>query len=181
LLESIKNDWTTNVFLSGTLLPILHRIPLYYQNGKYMKNSFFIAQLLLRFSLGIGFLLPVLDRMGYFGGHGTPNVFWGDWTSFAAYTNQLMPYLNIQVASYFGFTATVFEVVIGLLLITGYKTRYAAFGSFILTLLFAMSMMFFLHFRAPFNFAVFVVSFSSLLLASFEKFPWSVDAYLMRD
>lgn len=143
-----------------------------------MKNPYSFAQLLLRFSLGIGFLLPVLDRMGYFGNPGTQNVFWGDWTSFVAYTNLLMPYLNLQVASYFSFVATVLEVVFSILLIIGYKTRLAAYGSFMLTLMFALSMMFFLHFRAPFNSSVFVVSFSSLLLASLPTFRWSVDAYI---
>jgi len=143
-----------------------------------MKCPFSIAQLFLRFSLGIGFLLPVLDRTGYFGIPGAPNVIWGDWTSFAGYTQQLMPYLSLGIASYFGFAATVLEIVFALMLIAGYKTRYAAMGSFALTLIFALSMMLFIHVRAPFNFSVFTLSFSSLLLASFSKFPWSLDAYL---
>jgi len=143
-----------------------------------MKTPYFTAQLLLRFSLGIGFLLPVADRLGYFGGPGTQNVFWGDWPSFASYTNLLMPYLNFKMASYAAFIATVLEVVFGILLIIGYKTRLVAYGSCMLTLIFALSMMFFLHFRAPFNSAVFVVSFASLLLASSTTFSWSVDDYL---
>ena len=143
-----------------------------------MKNPYFIGQLLLRFSLGIGFLLPVLDRLGYFGGPGTQNVFWGDWTSFVSYTNLLTPYLNLQMAFYAAFIATVSEVVFGILLIIGYKIRFVAYGSFMLTLIFGLSMMFFLHFRAPFNSAVFVVSFSSLLLASSTTFGWSVDDYI---
>lgn len=143
-----------------------------------MKTPNFIAQLLLRFSLGIGFLLPVMDRLGYFGGPGSPNVFWGDWTNFVSYTNLLTPYLNLQMASYAAFIATVSEVVFGILLMIGYKTRLVAYGSFILTLIFGLSMMFFLHFRAPFNSAVFVVSFSSLLLASSTTFRWSVDDYI---
>lgn len=145
-----------------------------------MKSPFSVAQLLLRFSLGIGFLLPVLDRTGYFGAPGDPNVFWGDWSNFVAYTHQLMPYLNLSIAACFGFAATVLEVLFGVLLIVGYKTRYIALGSFALTLIFALSMMFFLHYRAPFNFSVFTVSFSSLLLASFSQFPWSADEYLKR-
>lgn len=143
-----------------------------------MRTTFSIAQLLLRISLGIGFLLPVLDRLGYFGGPGEHNVLWGDWTNFVAYTHQLMPYVNLKLASYFGFIATVLELLFCVMLTVGYKARYMALGSFALTLTFALSMMFFLHFRAPFNFSVFVVSFSSLMLASFSEFPWSVDAYL---
>ncbi len=143
-----------------------------------MNSPFFVAQLLLRLSLGIGFFFPVLDRVGYFGAPGEPNVFWGDWTSFTAYTHQLIPYVSIRTASFFGYCATILELLFGILLIVGYKIKYAAFGSFALTLIFALSMMLFLHFRAPFNFSVFVVSFSSLLLGSFTYFPWSVDAYL---
>ncbi|WP_265792786.1 DoxX family membrane protein [Pedobacter sp. MC2016-15] len=140
-----------------------------------MKNSASMAQLLLRFSLGIGFLLPVLDRIGAFGPAGTPNIFWGNWTNFVAYTHQLMPYISLGLAWYFAFAASALEVIIGLLLIVGYKVRYAACGSFALTLIFALSMMFFLHFRAPFSYSVFVVSFSSLLLASFPDYRWSLD------
>ena len=143
-----------------------------------MKTNYPIAQLLLRCSLGIGFLLPVLDRIGFFGTFGDANVAWGDWQNFVAYTHTLMPYVNISMASFFGFLATAGEVLCGILLLVGYKIRYAAFGSFALTLIFALSMMFFLHYRAPFNFSVFVVSFSSLMLTTFHNFPWSIDAYL---
>src|SRR5690606_26308516 len=143
-----------------------------------MKERYSIAQLLLRFSIGIGFLLPVLDRMGCFGGPGEPNVFWGDWTSFIAYTHQLMPYINLSAAYYFGLVATILEVIFGICLLLGYKIKYVALGSFALTLIFALSMLFFLHVRAPFNFSVFVVSFSSLILSTFHKFPWSIDTYL---
>lgn len=144
-----------------------------------MERIYPIVQLLLRCSLGIGFLLPVLDRLGYFGAPGDANVVWGDWASFAAYTHQLMPYINLKGASFFGFVATVLEVLCGILLLVGYKIKYAAFGSFGLTLIFALSMLFFVHYRAPFTFSVFVVSFSSLLLAISAHFPWSLDAYLV--
>lgn len=137
-----------------------------------------IAQLMLRLALGIGFVLPVLDRIGWLGAAGEENVMWGSWENFAAYTQTLMPYVNLPVASFFGFVATIGEVLFGILLIVGYKIRFAAYGSFGLTLIFALSMLFFLHYRAPFNYSVFVVSFSSLLLSAFSSFPWSIDAYL---
>ncbi len=124
--------------------------------------------------------MPVLDRLGGFGPSGAPDVAWGDWSHFAAYTHQLMPYVSLQAASFFGFVATCLEVLFGVLLLVGYKTRYAALGSFGLTLTFALSMMIFLHFRAPFNYSVFVVSCSSLLLATGTHFPGSIDALLAR-
>lgn len=143
-----------------------------------MKRIYPIAQLFLRCSIGIGFLLPVLDRLGYFGAPGDSGVVWGDWTDFIAYTHQLMPYINLKATFFWGFMATVLELLCGILLLVGYKVRYIALGSFGLTLIFALSMMFFLNFRAPFNFSVFVVSFSSLMLATSSGFPLSIDAYL---
>ncbi|MEN5058423.1 DoxX family protein [Sphingobacterium kitahiroshimense] len=139
-----------------------------------------IAQLLLRLGLGIGFILPVLDRVGFFGAPGEPNVAWGDWASFTAYTQQLMPYVNVKMASFFGLVATLMEIGCAVLLIIGYKIRYAAFASFGMTLIFALSMLFFLHYRAPFNYSVFVVAFSSLMLSTIPRFAWSLDSYRQR-
>ena len=140
-----------------------------------MKNIFPTAQILLRFALGVGFLLPVLDRIGFLGTPDNPNVSWGNCGNFAAYTNTLMPYLSSKAASFFGLLATIGEALFGVLLIVGYKVRLAAYGSFVLTLIFGISMLIFTGYRSPFNYSVFVVSFASLLLASLqcEKRPES--------
>lgn len=132
-------------------------------------------QLLLRLALGIGFILPVLDRLGFLGLPGEPNVGWGNWENFIDYTHSLMPYLNRPVANIIGTVATVAEVLFGILLIAGFKTRYVALGSFALTLAFALSMLFFAGYRAPFNYSVFVCSTASLLLASVSNYRWSLD------
>lgn len=132
-------------------------------------------QLLLRLALGIGFILPVLDRLGFLGLPGEPNVGWGNWENFIDYTHSLMPYLNRPLANIIGTVATVAEVLFGILLIAGFKTRYVALGSFALTLAFALSMLFFAGYRAPFNYSVFVCSTASLLLASVSNYRWSLD------
>jgi putative oxidoreductase len=142
-----------------------------------MNNLLSTAQLFLRISIGIGFLLPVFDRLGVFGNPGEPNVIWGDWKNFIGYTNLLIPYVSSSLAAFFGSIATILELAFGIMLIVGYKTRYVAYGSFALTLSFALSMMFSLHLRAPFNSSVFVVCFSSLTLATFSIYPWSLDNY----
>jgi uncharacterized membrane protein YphA (DoxX/SURF4 family) len=134
-----------------------------------MKKIFPKAQTLLRFSLGAGFILPVMDRFGLLGAPGNVHVSWGNWTNFVNYTHSLMPYVSVQLAGFFGFVATIGEALCGIMLIVGYKIRLAAYGSFLLTLAFALSMLFFIEYRAPFNYSVFVVSFSSLLLASLQK------------
>lgn len=136
------------------------------------------AQLYLRLALGIGFILPVLDRVGYLGAPGSANVGWGNWTNFVTYTHSLLPYLSLQLANVSGLIATILEVVFGLLLIVGYKTKFAAYGSAALTAIFALSMLFFAGYRAPFNYSVFVVSSASLLLACLNEYKWSIDAVL---
>lgn len=133
-----------------------------------MKKILPTAQILLRFALGVGFLLPVLDRIGFWGAPGGANVSWGNWTNFVAYANKLMPYFPTKVASFFGLTATIGEALFGMLLIIGYKIKLAAYGSFVLTLVFALSMLFFTGYRSPFDYSVFSVSFASLLLASLQ-------------
>lgn len=141
-------------------------------------NASAIPQLFLRLSLGIGFILPVLDRFGLLGAPGGPNVGWGNWHNFVVYTNSLLPYLNAGTAEVMGALATIGEILFGILLIIGYKTKLAAIGSFALTLAFALSMLFFAGYRAPFNYSVFVVSAASLLLATVPLYKWSIDASL---
>ena len=133
-----------------------------------LKKIFSTAQILLRFALGAGFILPVLDRIGFLGAPGSANVSWGNWANFVTYANNLMPYLSTKMASFFGLVATIGEALFGILLIIGYKIKLAAYGSFVLTLVFALSMLFFVGYRSPFDYSVFVVSFSSLLLASLQ-------------
>lgn len=131
-----------------------------------MKHILSTAQILLRFALGVGFLLPVLDRIGFLGASGNANVSWGNWDNFVTYANTLMPYFPRKIASFFSLIATIGEVVFGILLIIGYRIKFAAFGSFLLTLTFALSMLLFTGYRSPFDYSVFVVSFASLLLAA---------------
>lgn len=127
------------------------------------------AQWLLRIALAVGFVLPVLDRTGVLGAPGDIHVSWGNWENFVTYTHSLTPYVSIKIAGVLGLIATIAEAVLAVLLVTGYKLKWAAYGSFVLTLIFALSMLFFLQYRAPFDYSVFVVSFSSLLLAVSQK------------
>jgi len=131
-----------------------------------MKNTFDIPQLYLRAALGIGFILPVMDRFGWLGAAGQNGNAWGNWTNFVAYTHTLMPYMNNFLTTTLAIAATVSEVIFGIMLLIGYRIKLAATGSFFLTLAFAFSMLFFANYRAPFSYSVFVVSAASLYLAS---------------
>lgn len=141
-----------------------------------MKNTPHFAQLFLRLALGIGFILPVMDRFGWLGSPGSPTVSWGSWSVFLDYTNTLMPFLVRPAANIMAIIATAGELVFAVLLIVGYKIKLAAIGSFLLTLLFALSMLVFANYRAPFNYSVFVVSASSLLLATLPSYKWGIEA-----
>jgi uncharacterized membrane protein YphA (DoxX/SURF4 family) len=142
-----------------------------------MKSSFKIPQLLLRISLGIGFLVTVSDRIGILGPLGNRNIEWGNWDNFIKYTGTLMPFLDKPAVNIMGSIATLAEAVIGILLIIGFKTRLAAISSCILTLIFALAMSLFLGIKASINFSVFPVCTASLLLATIPVYKWSIDDF----
>ena len=146
-----------------------------------MKNSFKIPQLFLRVALGMGFLVTVSDRLGLLGPLGTKNIEWGKWDNFIDYTATLMPFLDRQAVNVMGGIATVFEAVIGILLIVGFKTRLAAISSCALTLVFALSMAVFLGIKAPINFGVFPICTASLLLTTMPVYRWSIDNLFRSD
>lgn len=140
-----------------------------------MTNTFRVPQLYLRLALGSGFLIPVADRIGLLGRAGQNGVSWGNWENFTGYTNTLLPFLSHQAASVMGLVATIAEILIGTSLIIGYKTRAAAYGGFLLTLIFALCMAVFTGIKAPFTYSVFSVSAGSLLMAFVPVYYWSVD------
>ena len=142
-----------------------------------MMNSSKTPQLLLRIALGIGFLTPVSDRLGFLGPFGGRNIEWGNWDNFINYTGTLMPFLDKPAVNIMGGIATVAESVIGILLIIGFKTRLTAISSCVLTLIFATTMSLFIGIKAPINFATFPVCAASLLLATIPAYEWSIDHF----
>jgi putative oxidoreductase len=143
-----------------------------------MENSFRVPQLLLRGALGITFLTPVLDRLGILGPIGTGNIEWGNWDNFINYTSTLMPYLSRPMVDVMGGIATFSEFTIAVLLIIGFKTKYAAIGSSLLTLTFILFMATSVGIQKPINFGVFTASAASLLLSYIPIYKWSVDNLL---
>lgn len=130
-----------------------------------MINTFRVPQFYLRLALGLGFLIPVADRLGWIGPAGQKGISWGNWESFVAYTNILLPFLSHQVANVMGGFATIAEIFIGVSLIIGYQIRTAGYAGFLLTLIFALCMAVFIGIKAPFNYSVFSDSAGCLLLA----------------
>jgi len=140
-----------------------------------MRTSSSYIQFYLRLALGIGFLIPALDRLGVWGAPGGPNISWGDWQHFSAYAHKVMSFFPGGLAEALAVLATTCELVFGVLLVIGWKTRLAATGSGLLTFCFAVSMLISFGIPSPFNYSVFAFSAGSLLLATLPDYPFSID------
>jgi uncharacterized membrane protein YphA (DoxX/SURF4 family) len=145
-----------------------------------MNNKSAFAQFFLRLALGIDFLVPGLDRLGVWGGYGSPNVSWGDWEHFSRYARETMGFLPAGFADMLAVLATVWEIAFGTLLIIGLFTRLAAAGSAMLTFCFALSMSISFGVMSPINYSVFVVSAGSFLLATMGTYRWSIDESILK-
>jgi len=143
-----------------------------------MEEKFKIPQLLLRLALGITFLTPVLDRLGLLGQAGTGNIEWGNWGNFIDYTATLMPIFDRPVVNIMGGIATISELLIAISLILGFRTKYAALGSCLLTLTFIIFMTLSVGIQKPINYGVFTASAASFLLSFIPNYNWSIDSLL---
>lgn len=140
-----------------------------------MKN---IIILLLRISLGTAFLSAVSDRFGFWGAPGEPGVAWGNWENFIDYTGMLSFGAPAEIVELMGYAATFLEVILGILLIIGFKTKVAAYGSGLLLLLFAMAMALNIGIKTPLDYSVFSAAFAAFLLAFQSGNKWSLDYFL---
>lgn len=144
-----------------------------------MKKLTQPAQLFLRLALGIGYLVPGLDRLGVWGKNGEPGISWGDWQHFVQYAREVMSFIPASLVTVFAVTATIAEISFGILLLLGKWTRLAALGSGILALLFALSMAISFGIVSPLSYSVFTVSAASFLLAGLDNYKWSLDNQLL--
>ncbi len=76
-----------------------------------------------------------------------------------------MPFLNYNVASVFAGIATFLEIVLGILLLTKFKSSLVAIGSGILLLVFGLSMTIFLNVKAPLDYSVYTASAGAFALS----------------
>ncbi|SFE41862.1 Uncharacterized membrane protein YphA, DoxX/SURF4 family [Chitinophaga sp. CF118] len=143
-----------------------------------MKNNTSFFQLYLRIALAASYLCAGLDRFGVWGPNGASRVTWGDWKHFMVYANKVIFFLPEGLAEIFAAVASGSEIIFGVLLIIGLWTRWAAIGSGILTLLFALCMTFAFGIQAPLNYSVFTASAGSFLLSTIPVYKWSLDSFL---
>jgi uncharacterized membrane protein YphA (DoxX/SURF4 family) len=133
------------------------------------------ATLFARLALAAGFLSAVADRFGIWGPPGGVGVAWGDFASFTEYAAKINPWAPASLVPAIAWTATLAEVALALLLILGYRTRWAAFGSCLLLLAFALGMTAGTGVKSALDASVFAASAAGFLLATQTRFPLSLD------
>lgn len=138
-----------------------------------MKNQF--QQLFLRIAISVTMLSAVADRFGLWGDDSS----WGNWKNFEIYTQKLTYFLPEILSIFSAYIATFLEILFPVMLILGYKTRIASYGSGILLLIFAVSMTVALGAKAPLDYSVWVGSAGAFLLAVQQEYQYSID-YMIR-
>lgn len=141
---------------------------------RIMKNQF--QQLFLRIAISVTMLSAVADRFGFWG----DNSSWGNWKNFEVYTQKLTYFLPEILSIFSAYIATFLEILFPVMLILGYKTRIASYGSGILLLVFAVSMAVALGAKAPLDYSVWIGSAGAFLLAVQQEYPYSIDSMLQK-
>jgi uncharacterized membrane protein YphA (DoxX/SURF4 family) len=134
--------------------------------------------LFARLALAAGFLSAVFDRFGIWGPGGAAGVAWGDFATFTTYAAKINPWAAAALMPAIAWTATLAEVALALILIVGYRTRWAAFGSGMLLVLFALGMSAGTGVKSAFDASVFAASAAGFLLSTQKRFPFSLDEKL---
>ncbi len=133
------------------------------------------SSVFLRLALGVSCPSAVADRFGLWGTFGQPNVSWGNFARFVEYTGRLNWFLPTPMISALAVIAAGAEVLLGFLLLVGWRTQVTALMSGALLMMFGLAMTLALGIKAPLNFSVFSAAGGSLLLAARRAFPFGVD------
>lgn len=142
-----------------------------------MKSHKWI-KLFLRLSLAVGFFSAVADRFGVWPAEVSA---WGDWNSFLDYTQTLNPWIPGSLIPAVGVVATAAEILFGVCLLIGFKTKLFARLSGWLLLLFAFSMVVSLGIKAPFDYSVFAAAAAAFALSLMNEKDSEVDEMDMKD
>ncbi|WP_293916694.1 MULTISPECIES: DoxX family protein [unclassified Sphingobacterium] len=143
---------------------------------KQTDNTLY-SQLFLRLAIGITLLSAVADRFGLWSAAYST---WGNMDAFIAYTGQITSFMPAVMTNLNAYFATAAEIILGILIMLGFKTRIAAISCGILLLIFALSMTVTLGVKATFDYSVWIGSAASFLLATQRKFAYSVDEGLKK-
>jgi len=132
------------------------------------------ATIILRFALATGFLSAVASRLSLWGSHSS------GWVSFLDYTKSVNSFAPASLVPILALVSTILETTFGILLLIGYKTRWAALGTSVLTLFFALSMAYSFGVKEPLDYSVCAFSASAFLLSTMSDFPFSIDQQIKK-
>jgi uncharacterized membrane protein YphA (DoxX/SURF4 family) len=135
----------------------------------------------LRLAIGAGFLSAVADRFGYWGSAKEKGVAWGNFEKFTAYAGQLNWFMPEALIPLLAWTATLAEIIFGIMLILGLYTRFASLASGFLLLSFAVTMTLALGIKVPLDYSVYAASAGAFLLAGVSSYAMSVDSLLLKN
>jgi putative oxidoreductase len=96
------------------------------------------------------------------------NAGYGNFAGFMAYTAKVNSFMPAWTIPFLAWAATAAELSLGLALVLGIWLRWAAFGSALLLLLFAVAMAISFGIKSPLDYSVFSASAGALLLAFYE-------------
>lgn len=136
-----------------------------------VKRDIQFPQLFLRLAISVTMLSAVADRFGFWG----KNSAWGNWENFEKYTQQLTYFLPTSLSTVSAYAATCLEILFPVMLILGFKTKIAAYGTGFLLFIFALSMTIALGIKAPLDYSVWIGSAAAFLLAVQEKYSFTID------
>jgi uncharacterized membrane protein YphA (DoxX/SURF4 family) len=136
-----------------------------------------ISTLFLRLALASGFLSAVAARINLWGKRVSFSEAWNSFLNYTAEVNSFMPKNTISTLAVL---ATILEVGFAILLLLGFKTRYASFGAGTLLLLFALAMAYSSGIKEPLDYSVFAASAGAFLLATMPYYKWSIDQLLIK-
>ena len=114
-----------------------------------------------RVAIGSAFLSAVAGRFGLWSGH----VNWDNFARFIQRTAELNGYAPAALVPVLSWAATLLETTLGVTLILGIATRWAALGSAILLAWFATAMAVYTGIKPPLDYSVFSASAGALLLS----------------
>ena len=134
-----------------------------------MKTIQDTATLFLRLALAAGFLSAVASRLGWWGAESS------GWKNFIAYTAEVNSFAPKNLIPALAVASTLLETALAILLLIGYQTRYAAIGTALLTLLFALAMSYSFGAKNPLDYSVFAVCAGAFLLATMPGYRFSMD------
>lgn len=124
-------------------------------------DAAWLVELALRLSLAAAFLFAVADRFGWLGPIGPGplgTISWGGMGPFTDYTHHLVPFASGVLLSAIAWTASIAELILGLLLLIGWWPRLVGAASCALLCVFAIAMATALGIKAPLSYSVFTAA-----------------------